>query len=240
MHRLWARLGLALLTMTSAVTAANAQIAVGNRNDFQDGTTQGWMVNLLGMGGPGLPQPQVIPNGGPAGAGDAYLQLTSTGLPGPGGRLVALNFTSTWTGNYLAAGVGAISLDAMNLGTTDLSLRLLFENPMGGPPTDLALSQTALTLPTGGGWTSLMFPLFGPGGLAVLAPGMDLNALLSNTTTIRILHSPTFTYPPPQAAAQLGVDNITAVAAVPEPSTFLLVGGGLAVAAAAARRRRRV
>ena len=133
------------------------------------------------------------------------------------------------------AGIGAIRLDAINLGNTDLSLRLLFENPVAGPPTDVAASGTALFLPAGSGWTSLLFPLVGPGGLTPIAG--SLSTLLANTTAIRLYHSPTLSDVGPVVSAQLGVDNITAVATVPEPTTLgLLATGALGLLV---RRRRR-
>lgn len=213
---------------------AGAQLAVGNRDTFEDGTTQNWAINLLGMGSPPASTfPRNVPTGGPAGLSDNYLQLTSTGVPGAGGRLTSINFMGQWAGDYLAAGINGIRLDAINLGTSDVALRLLFENPIGGPPTDVAVSSTPFNLPVGSGWTSVFFPLFGPGGLVVLDPSMDLHALLSNTTAIRLFHSPTVAAVGPPIAAQIGVDNITAT---PEPATLLLVVPGLALLA---RRRRR-
>ena len=63
----------------------------------------------------------------------------------------------------------------------------------------------------------------------------NANAVLSNTTVLRIIDSPT----PTEAvtiAGQLGVDNIEA-AAVPEPATLLITSTGLALAARYRRRR---
>ena len=56
-------------------TPANASVAVGQTNDFEDGTTQGWQTNLLGMGG--APQP-VVQSGGAGGPGDDYLLIDLT------------------------------------------------------------------------------------------------------------------------------------------------------------------
>jgi hypothetical protein len=217
---------------------AAAQVTAGQVDNFENGTTQNWAINLLGMGSPPpATLPTNVPTGGPAGANDNYLRLTAVGTEGPGGRLTSINFMGQWRGNYLAAGIGAIRLDAINLGTTDLSLRLLFENPVAGPPTDVAASSTALFLPAGSGWTSLLFPLVGPGGLTPIAG--SLSTLLANTTAIRIYHSPTLTDVGPNVAAQLGVDNITAVATVPEPSTLALLATGALGLLVRRRRQRR-
>jgi hypothetical protein len=42
-----------------------------------------------------------------------------------------------WAGDYLAAGIDGIAMDLRNLGTTDLTVRLLLEDPMGAPPANL-------------------------------------------------------------------------------------------------------
>lgn len=230
----------------------SGQLMVGQEDDFEDGTTENWQVNLI----PGMPvhpaPPANVPDGGPAGADDAYLLLTSvggtgSGAPEPGSRLSVVNFMNQWSGNYLASGITHIGFDAINLGTSELFLRLLFENPMTGPPTDIASSATPVSLPVGSGWTPLLFPLYGPGGLAALmtASGTsDLTDLLTNTTAIRIYHDPDFGgLSGPPVVAQLGVDNITALSipgtTVPEPMSMLLLGSGLIGLAVARRRRHR-
>jgi hypothetical protein len=208
-------------------------VDVGQIDTFEDGTTQGWLVGLLGAPHPA--PPINVPTGGPAGAGDNYLLLTAVGGGGPGNRLTVLNL-SQWTGNYLAAGVTSIRMDVNNLGGSDLALRLLFENPMGGPPTDMAFSADPIFLPAGSGWTPVEF-LVDPGHLTA-AMG-SVNTVLANTTALRLFHSPAPGYPGPSVVAQLGVDNITALpTAVPEPSTAAILGVGLM--AFLARRRLRV
>jgi hypothetical protein len=229
---LWASSACALSLLASTSRVQAAPIVVGHVDTFEDGTTQGWMVNLLGMGSPPAP-PQNIATGGPAGVDDNYLQLTSTGGQGAGSRLTALNIDQ-WTGDYTTAGVGAISMDLRNLGSNDLRIRLFLENPMGGPPTDAAITNEVL-LPGGGGWTHAVF-LVDAASLTTLFG--DVNTLLSNVTTLRIYHAGDAvpaSFPGPAIVAQLGVDNIAA-AAVPEPLGLTLLG--LAAAGIAMRRRR--
>ena len=232
----WRRAALwsAVLLLSTGMRAARAQVTLGQIDTFEDGTTQGWTV-----GAGGAPGPVNIATGGPAGAGDNFLEVSSTGRPGPGGRLVTIN-SSQWAGNYLAAGVNEITLDANNLGATDLSIRLLFADPMGGPPADVAVTSQALLLPAGSGWVHASF-LIDPADLvAVLG---SASAALANATEMRIFHNPApdFPGPPvgiPDIAATLGVDNITA-AAVPEPGTLAFFAGLVVPCAAYHIRRRR-
>ncbi len=42
--------------------------------------------------------------------------------------------SSAMAGNYLSSGIFGISIDLRNFGTTDLTIRLLFEDPIPGPP----------------------------------------------------------------------------------------------------------
>jgi hypothetical protein len=234
-------LAAALAAVLLTAAPADAQLRVGQRDTFEDGTTQNWIINLLGIGSP---PPAALPrleDGGPGGAGDSYLRLTSVGGGGAGSRLAVLNYGGQWVGDYRAAGISAIRLDARNFGETDLALRLLFENPglppTPGPPTALAISAAPLLLPVGGTWTSLTFPLFGAGGLVGLF-GSDVDALLRATTMIRLVHMPGPVEGPipPTVVASLGVDNITAV---PEPTTLALVAGGAGLLALTGARRAR-
>jgi hypothetical protein len=225
--RLVAATTLVVLTLT---TTANAAPILGQVDDFEDGTTEGWIINLLGLGAPPPATiPTNIPTGGPAGADDNYLQLTSLGTLTAGGRLTAMNPFGQWAGDYLASGITAIEMDVRNLGASDLELRLLFEDPSAGPPTNIAVSSDSILLPAGSGWMHVVFPVTPDALTAVLG---DVNTALANTTILRIFHGATATFPGSPIAAQLGVDNITATQ-LPEPGTLALFAVG---AAALARR----
>jgi hypothetical protein len=199
-------------------------VVVGQIDTFEDGTTQGWTAGGL-LGVPPFP-PTNISTGGPAGAGDNYLQLTAIGGDGPGSRLSAFNL-SQWAGDYIAAGVTLISLDVRNFGPDDAFVRLLFADPVAGPPSNIAITD-AVFLPAGGDWTSILFAVDPASLIPVLG---NATTALSNATELRIFHSPAPNFPPPPTGPPpvnlvLGVDNIRAV---PEPSSAVLMGVGLLV-----------
>jgi hypothetical protein len=143
---------------------------------------------------------------------------------------VAINLMQ-WSGNYLASGVSAIQMDLKNLGNTDLTIRLLFEDPQGAPPADEAVTTFGQFLPVGSDWTHVVFQVSPSSLTAILG---SATTVLSNTTLLRIIDSPT----PTDAVSilgTLGVDNITAV---PEPNTLLLSAIGLVALACVYRQRR--
>ena len=227
------------LTSLTASTAWSAPLTI---DDFEDGTTEGWIVGAPAEGSHPNP-PENISTGGPAGAGDAYLQAQATGGAGAGSRLSVLNL-SQWTGDF--TDVTAIGMDVNNFGPEELALRLLFVNfaEPGGFPTDVAWTLAPVIVPSGSGWDDVLFSL----SLANLfAPFGTVAGALADVDEMRLFHNPqpSFGGPgigAPAVVATLGIDNvdaITNITAIPEPSSVLLMLAGLGAGARKMIRGRR-
>ena len=217
-----------------SVSVASPAIAIPVTPDtFEDGTTMGWFIPMETPFAPAN-----MATGGPAGAGDAYLQLTATGQPGPAGRLAVLN-ESQWTGDFIAEGVIAIAMHVNNFGPSEVTLRLLLEDfpATPGPPTNLATTLTDIVVPAGSGWVEVVFDLSLSNLVALFG---TTQGALSDVDVLRIFHNPDPDFPGPGIGIPLinvllGVDNITAITqTIPEPLTVMLMAGGIA---AVLRRR---
>lgn len=208
----------ALLVGLLLQAAGTAQaVQPGQVDDFSGPSPDGWSSGVA------HPAPPVaVASGGPAGGGDSFLQLTALGGAGPGSRLVAF-FGTQWTGNYTAAGITALQLDANNLGPEDLALRLSLSGSAGS-----AVSTVGVLLPAGSGWTRLTLPL--------LPASLTGQNVLDDVTGLRLFHATTDRFPGQAVVATLGIDNVTAV---PEPGAALLLCGGLVMLMATVRRRQR-
>lgn len=203
----------ALVTALLLTTPANATVTLGHVDDFQDGTTQSWT---------GGSSPTNIATGGPAGAGDRYLELSSDGSKPIGARN-----ENQWIGNLTAAGVTSIEADVANFGATDLELRVLaLETVFASQYT----STSTIVVPTGGNWIHVVFDLTAPNMTLVGGATPDVATALSSVQTFLIRHqpgAPAGVAGSPSVVGQLGIDNIIAT---PEPATLgLLALGGIAV-----------
>jgi hypothetical protein len=208
-----------IAVMSLGSPAAFGTVVFGQIDDFEDDTTMFW------AGGAG---PANVSTGGPAGAGDNYLQLVATGGNGPGSRLGAYNDLQ-WTGDYVSEGVTAIEADVRNFGATgSLSLRFLFFGAGGN-----FTSTVPIMLPNDGLWHHVVFGVT-PADLTAVDCGFDVNATLSGTNRLLLRHQvgpPDGQFAGTAVVGELGVDNITAV---PEPSALAV----LLVCSLALRRRR--
>ena len=176
---------------------------IGQFDDFQDGTTQGWIQHT----NPTFTQPFNVPNGGPDGgpdgADDAFMRFNSSGSSGEGSRLVARNL-SQWTGDLSNTKIEA---DVKNFGSTVLTLRIAIGGPGGWFATN---NQSATTFAAGADWSRVVFSV-DPSDLAAVNGATDIDATLAAVTELRILSSVQPDFRGDVIAAALGVDNITAV-----------------------------
>lgn len=201
----WFTLGILAVPFTAHA------LTLGQIDDFQDGTAQDWRIGVGPISN--------IANGGPAGAGDHYIQYASLGGGGPQSRMVILN-TSQWLGNYTAAGITAIAMDLNNLSSQSLSMRLAFFFDSS----DGYVSTTPFSLSANSGWQHATFALNAANFTTIGSPG-DFNTFLSDFDgQLRVLSSTSPSLLGDSIAATLGVDNVQAI---PEPGTFVMAGIGI-------------
>jgi len=203
-------------------------------DNFQDGTTQNW---TNGAGGP--PFLANVANGGPNGAGDRFLQVTSTDTGTAGSRLITFN-TTQWAGNYNAAGITGIAMDLKYIDPTSTiePIRIAIFDPLTftGYASSDSVAGGAFALPNDGQWHHFVFSLTTSTMTAINAPP-PLSTELSDVPELRILSCSTPSTSCDKINATLGIDNITAV--VPEPGGFVLLGIGATLAVAIGRTLRR-
>ena len=205
-----------LLLIFSVLLSAAAFVdpAIAQVDDFEDGTLQGWS---------GGADHSNIPTGGPAGADDNYLQVKRPTVALPSPFHIGTKNTTTWSGDYLTAGVKGIAMDvnatAVTSASGNLALRIVLFGPGGA-----FSSRDPITVITDSGWQHIEFGLtrsdlvrvFGSGGSWVdPGPGVDdLTYTLSNIDTLLIRHDsgpdprPIGTHPE-HIYATLGIDNIS-------------------------------
>ena len=202
-------IGVALAASLFAVPTARA-ISFGQIDTFQNGTTAGWQE------GPSSPNPPTnVANGGPAGAGDHYLEDSSSGGFGGGSRMTMFN-TSQWVGNYVSAGVNRVTMQMANFGSNTLNMRVAFRSGSG----TLYGSSTAASLPPDGTWRSIDFDLT-PSALTNIGGSDSVPQALASVTEFRIVSAvggATFTGDAVQGT--IGIDNITATS-IPVPPPMI-------------------
>ena len=206
---------LVILVLQLATNTAQG-ITLGQVDTFQDGTTQGWG---------GYAAATNVATGGPAGGGDRYLSLTSTGETGRSGELRAATDQDNrhrWDGNYVNAGITGIGMDLRNFGTQDLQMRIVF----GGNYGDWTSTDSFLLL-ADGQWHHAVFGLtaadltWGGGG-----SNPNLTSALMYMGGFSIRHQvgdPQGVGQSTPIAATVGIDSVTTV---PEPLSILLCAAG--------------
>ncbi len=185
-----------------AFLGAPAQgITNGQIETFSGGPANWW----------GLSSHEILGDGGPGGAGDAYLHNYSTS---PGGWL-AVNNMQQWAGDYTAAGVTAVEADLINLGSAALQVRAFFAGPGGS-----FSSTSPFLLPADGQWHHATFGVtpadltWGPdSGIG------DVYSTLNRVYLFSLRHQVLFTDGNgTQTTGSWGIDNIRAL---PEPTTWV-------------------
>ncbi len=183
-------------------------VTPGQVDDFEDGTVQGWAEGAIS------PNPPANSIGGPLGASDHFLQLTSTGGAGAGSKMTIFN-TNQWSGDFTTAGINIVRMQMNNFGPTSLSMRLMFDSLA-----DRSVSTSPIVLSPSSGWVTVDFPVSATDLTAIF--GTNAGAV-ANVQRLWLFHNDTGTgFPGPGIAASLGVDNITAI---PETTTAALYAG---------------
>jgi hypothetical protein len=209
---------IALTTALAGSNQARGMVMLGQIDTFSSGNSAFW------TGGLG---PLVIDNGGPAGTGDRWLEVTADGS-GSGGKINIYN-REQWLGDYTAAGVTAVSMDVRNFASQTLQMRIAFKTG-SGPTAPGYVSTVPVSIPNDGAWHRAVFPLQASGFTGINGP-VDFDTVISALTQeFRILHSTSASLTGNTLVGRLGVDNIQAI---PAPSAALVLGLGLV-----GRRRR--
>ena len=166
----------------------------------------------------------VVPDGGPAGAGDSYMQSVADGA-GSFSRLTVFN-VSQWDSNYITDGVTSIRMDLLNSGSSALQIRLGLRDGAGR---ELGyISSTPYVLGVGTGWQTAEF-LVTEEALTKVGQIDNFSSFLSSGFALRILHATsTASLSGNPVVGTLGVDNVTAV---PEPRAIALLLVGVAILA---------
>ncbi|MEP6821990.1 MAG: PEP-CTERM sorting domain-containing protein [Chthoniobacterales bacterium] len=209
---------LAMFLLFALVFSAQpaSAISLGQVDDFQNGSLQNWANGVPGY----LTN---LSTGGPAGAGDRYLQLTADGT-GQGGRLTMFNLNQ-WLGNWVAQGITTLEVDLINQSSVSLSIRFAFksQNLSNAPG---YLSQAMILAPSSG-WQHFSIAITQPNLIAVGGPAAYNTFFANGLGDFRIINEVgTANLNGDFVTGQLGIDNIRAV---PEPSAAALLVGGLLV-----------
>jgi autotransporter-associated beta strand protein len=164
----------------------------------------------------------VVGSGGPAGDGDSFLELSS-GSMGLKPRLITLN-QMQWTGDFVAAGVGSLTMELKNFGSSALPMRVTIRDVAGNSSVPGYSSTNPFMLPADGQWHLAEFSLTAADMTAVNPSGGTLDPfsyMLMNVAEFRILSSTVPAVVGDVIDAQVGIDEITAL---PPPPASIWTG----------------
>jgi autotransporter-associated beta strand protein len=195
------RIWLALVTFVAF--PAVGECVVLNQTDLFQGSLDGWTDGHAGN------NVALVATGGPNGANDSYLQVSS-GTFGLEPKLITFN-QMQWTGNYVAAGVASVSMSLKNFGGTTIPIRIAIRDGIGGQTVGGYSSTNAFSLPADGQWHTAQFLL----DAADLTPvGTGLPPLATELTAVqdfRLLSAAQPAIIGDTISARIGVDDITAL-----------------------------
>ncbi|MEM5564428.1 T9SS type A sorting domain-containing protein [Psychroserpens sp. AS72] len=192
------------LLLTSLV--ALSQVSANQIDDFEDGTTQDW---IIGSPSSAVSPPANVTTDGPDGVDDNYLTYTSTPPEsgGAGSKMVIFNAGAQWSSNYISEGIVAIKFDVRVL-TNDLNLRIAFQGPNG----KRICTTNAVNVIAGSGWQPVTIPISASDFTSVGGSGaVSISDALAAVNTMRILSSNSPTWANPDVVVStINLDNITA------------------------------
>jgi len=176
-----------------------SQISIGQTSDFQDGTTQSWVIGGAGAGS----GPVNVADAGPDGVGDNALQYESFGSGMVASRMVFYTTGADWSGNYTTAGIEYINM-MVNVTGNDLNLRIAVQGGGGR-----FCTTDAVNVPAGSGWTSVSIRVR-PSDFTSVQGGFDIDNTLETVNTLRILSNTSPDWRGEIIAAVIQADDIEA------------------------------
>ncbi|MCI0333265.1 MAG: hypothetical protein L0228_08590 [Planctomycetes bacterium] len=201
-------------------TTATWSITTGHVDNFNDGTLQDWRVGSLGD------FPAIQTDFGPSGSGDHSLWMATSGAGGSVARLIVLNDSTNWTGNWTAAGVARVELDV--LGPSSNSFPLMMRLGIAGGPSGPGPGgsgdtyvTSAIQVSSDNQWHRITFDVLSSDFIPI--GGQDIDDALSQVIHFRILHNPEDSFNGADTSfggGEFYLDNIRALAAptIPDPT----------------------
>ncbi len=245
-----------IFCLAAPVWGTPITIPVGQTDDFQNGQLNNWLGGGSAMS---ASSQEIVPNGGPLGAGDQYL-LISSGGSSNAPKLLASNTppNSQWTGATIGQGADFSNITAIEMdlfmpqsdvdnGYSTIPIRLTIREGTSSNSAGYTYT-TAFVLgdashPAGQWWHAVFtldasdFTSVSAGSPAHAPPAF--NTLKANVQDFRILNASSNTtliangYSSLQPLIQFGIDNIVAV---PEPRSIVLAAIAMAMGVGLQRR----
>ncbi|NRB59313.1 MAG: T9SS type A sorting domain-containing protein [Winogradskyella sp.] len=203
---------LAILLISLYSSLLYSQVTVGQVDDFEDGTKQGWFEN-------GSPTETVenAPDDEQAGTTGNYLRDFTTGAgAGAGSRMIIRNTTS-WVGDWNSTNPTSQNIDNIALKVRALNSNITVRLSITGPGGKFSTTAGYL-VEAGSGWSDLNINVNSADwtsvsdGLDGGNAGTDINATLANVTEMRIISNNNPAWRGQVTSAEMHIDNITAQA----------------------------